>query len=229
MTDPKLVEVIQETVWKVVSTNELAGVDGLRKETAVSPVTVEAFLKIKSLVLTQGDRQTYCDMYNDNPHYAFKDFDVFLDPDTGQGNINCDKQKSDFNYMVFRTEKSSCFDLRLNTSKPSERRVEILHGAKEAEVAPLFSSAWLSTTATPSHRPPSTQDEEARHRRISHRSPPWRQEAVNPAIASPTRSFTYKKTKQADLAIFIHYPPGWKETDKRPGHRVLLRRRLPIR
>ena len=31
------------------------------------------------------------------------------------------------------------------------------------------------------------------------------------------KSFTYKKTKQADLAIFVHYPPGWKETDKRPA------------
>jgi acetyl esterase/lipase len=32
-----------------------------------------------------------------------------------------------------------------------------------------------------------------------------------------TKSFIYKKTKQADLEIFVHYPPGWKETDKRPG------------
>jgi acetyl esterase/lipase len=34
---------------------------------------------------------------------------------------------------------------------------------------------------------------------------------------SPTKTFTYKKTKQADLEIIVHYPPGWKETDKRPG------------
>ena len=33
----------------------------------------------------------------------------------------------------------------------------------------------------------------------------------------PTKSFIYKKTKQADLEIVVHYPPGWKETDKRPG------------
>lgn len=32
-----------------------------------------------------------------------------------------------------------------------------------------------------------------------------------------TRSFTYKKTKQADLEMIVHYPPGWKETDKRPA------------
>jgi acetyl esterase len=32
-----------------------------------------------------------------------------------------------------------------------------------------------------------------------------------------TKTFTYRKTKQADLEIVVHYPPGWKDTDKRPG------------
>ena len=32
-----------------------------------------------------------------------------------------------------------------------------------------------------------------------------------------TKTFTYTKTKQADLEMVVHYPPGWKETDKRPG------------
>jgi len=31
------------------------------------------------------------------------------------------------------------------------------------------------------------------------------------------QSFIYKKTKQADLEIVVHYPPGWKQADKRPG------------
>ena len=31
------------------------------------------------------------------------------------------------------------------------------------------------------------------------------------------KTFTYTKTKQADLEIVVHFPPGWKETDKRPG------------
>jgi carboxylesterase type B len=31
------------------------------------------------------------------------------------------------------------------------------------------------------------------------------------------RTFTWTKTKQADLEIVVHFPPGWKETDKRPG------------
>jgi acetyl esterase/lipase len=32
-----------------------------------------------------------------------------------------------------------------------------------------------------------------------------------------TRTFTYTATKEADLQIIVHFPPGWKETDKRPG------------
>ena len=32
-----------------------------------------------------------------------------------------------------------------------------------------------------------------------------------------TKTFTYTKTKQADLEIVVHFPPGWKETEKRPG------------
>jgi acetyl esterase len=46
---------------------------------------------------------------------------------------------------------------------------------------------------------------------------------ANPSVkaghldASPTKSFIYKKTKQADLEVVVHYPSAWKETDKRPG------------
>jgi acetyl esterase/lipase len=30
------------------------------------------------------------------------------------------------------------------------------------------------------------------------------------------KKFTYKKTKQGDLAIHVHLPPGWKKEDRRP-------------
>jgi len=32
-----------------------------------------------------------------------------------------------------------------------------------------------------------------------------------------TRSFVYKKTQQTELEMIVHYPPGWKESDKRPA------------
>jgi acetyl esterase len=39
-----------------------------------------------------------------------------------------------------------------------------------------------------------------------------------PALGQETtKRFTYTKTKQADLEMVVHYPPGWKQNDKRPG------------
>ncbi len=32
-----------------------------------------------------------------------------------------------------------------------------------------------------------------------------------------TKTFTYKKTEQAGLEVIVHFPPGWKESDKRPA------------
>jgi acetyl esterase/lipase len=41
---------------------------------------------------------------------------------------------------------------------------------------------------------------------------------AGPAFAQEAvKSFTYKKTKQADLQIYVHYPPDWKKEDKRPA------------
>ena len=41
--------------------------------------------------------------------------------------------------------------------------------------------------------------------------------AAQAAESQGTKSFIYKKTKQADLEAVVHYPPGWKETDQRPA------------
>lgn len=39
-----------------------------------------------------------------------------------------------------------------------------------------------------------------------------------PALGQETtKTFTYAKTKQAELEMVVHFPSGWKDTDKRPG------------
>jgi acetyl esterase len=39
-----------------------------------------------------------------------------------------------------------------------------------------------------------------------------------PALGQETtKTVTYTKTKQADLEMVVHFPPGWKQNDKRPG------------
>jgi acetyl esterase/lipase len=41
---------------------------------------------------------------------------------------------------------------------------------------------------------------------------------VGPALGQEnTKTFTYTKTKEADLEMVVHFPPRWKATDKRPG------------
>jgi acetyl esterase/lipase len=32
-----------------------------------------------------------------------------------------------------------------------------------------------------------------------------------------TKTFVYKKVKDTDLDLVVHYPPGWKESDRRPA------------
>jgi hypothetical protein len=69
-------------------------------------MTVAEFAAIRGFILRRGDRQTYCNMYNHNPHYRFDTFDVYLNPDIGQGNINCDPARSGFDELVIRDQNS---------------------------------------------------------------------------------------------------------------------------
>lgn len=81
-----------------------------------------SFNRIKDFVLAHGDRQTYCNMYNNNPHVALGNMDIYLNPDTGQQNINCDLKLSGFNSMVVRTReprKYYRFALNLRDTGPN--------------------------------------------------------------------------------------------------------------
>lgn len=40
---------------------------------------------------------------------------------------------------------------------------------------------------------------------------------VQAAEPQDTKSFVYKKTKQADLEVIVHFPADWNESDKRPA------------
>ena len=40
----------------------------------------EKFAEIVSFVLENGDRQNYCNRYNNNPHYMLDDIDIYLNP-----------------------------------------------------------------------------------------------------------------------------------------------------
>ena len=65
-------------------------------------LTMAKFQKIRTFVLTQGLRQTYCNKFNNNPFYPFANFNLYLNP-PDQRNINCDPSLSDFPVMVVQT------------------------------------------------------------------------------------------------------------------------------
>jgi hypothetical protein len=67
-------------------------------------LTVANFVRIQKFILDQGKRQTYCNMFNDNPYWAFPEFNAYLNP-SDQRNINCEIGKSEFNTLVIQVTK----------------------------------------------------------------------------------------------------------------------------
>jgi len=65
-------------------------------------ITRANLIRIKQFILKHGLRETYCNMYNNNPAFHTKSFSFYLNPDTGQENINCDTDKSDFHTLTIR-------------------------------------------------------------------------------------------------------------------------------
>jgi hypothetical protein len=65
-------------------------------------VTRENLIKIQGFILSQGERESYCNMYSNNPAYKTMNYRFYLNPDTGQENINCDPKKSDFHNLTIR-------------------------------------------------------------------------------------------------------------------------------
>lgn len=69
----------------------------------VDPILNRAnLIAIKQFILKQGKTETYCNMYNNNPAYSVGKSRFYLNPDTGQRNINCDPKLSDFHTLVIR-------------------------------------------------------------------------------------------------------------------------------
>ncbi len=67
-------------------------------------MTFKQFNEVKKFILQKGDRQTFCNKYNDNPHYDFERFHAYLEPAIGQRNICCNPELSDFNTIIIRSD-----------------------------------------------------------------------------------------------------------------------------
>ena len=89
---------ITQTFARTIDVRLRISAQGSKEKT----ITIANLTKIKQFILKQGNRQTYCNMYNNNPAYHTKTFHFYLNPDSGQQNINCDPNKSDFNNLTIR-------------------------------------------------------------------------------------------------------------------------------
>jgi glycyl-tRNA synthetase alpha subunit len=61
------------------------------------------FEEIVQFILNNGDGKIYCQMYNNNPHYALEDFHIYLDPVSQWINFRWDDLSysvSDYNKIV---------------------------------------------------------------------------------------------------------------------------------
>ena len=60
----------------------------------------EDLIRIQKFILKRGKTTTYCNMYNNNPAWITGGYGFYLNPDTGQANINCDPEKSGFHSLT---------------------------------------------------------------------------------------------------------------------------------
>lgn len=76
-----------------------------QEKTEEKTITRGNLIKIQQFILQQGKRETYCNLYNDNPAHRTKNYNFYLNPDTKQKNGNCDLTKSGFHNLTIRTSK----------------------------------------------------------------------------------------------------------------------------
>jgi hypothetical protein len=83
-------------------------------------LTVKKFQDIVDFILKNGDRQTYCNMFNNNPHYKLEGFDIFLDPINQSINWSEDKLSnkiSDYDKIVIQDFQTDVTYYRLTLSE----------------------------------------------------------------------------------------------------------------
>ena len=79
------------------------------------------FEKIAEFILTNGDRQTYCNMYNNNPHYNYESINIYLNPISQKINLFCadSYNVSDYNCIVIQDKNSTYLYYHIKLQKNS--------------------------------------------------------------------------------------------------------------
>lgn len=117
-------------------------------EESKAAVTTANFTRIRQFILDRGKRQTYCNMFNNNPYWPFAGFNAYLNP-PDQRNINCEIGKSVFNHLVIVASEpgrgTQYWHIRLDAQagalQTEKRHSAADASAKRKEVAAFFEKA----------------------------------------------------------------------------------------
>jgi hypothetical protein len=99
------------------------------EESMSNTVGKQYFEEMVRFVLSNGDRRTYCNMYNNNPHYSFDDVEIYLNPYDQWINYSENKLSytvSDYNEMLIEDNSNKKhFRIRLIDEKIYMYGIEI--------------------------------------------------------------------------------------------------------
>lgn len=76
----------------------------IRDANAKDEVTRANLFNVKQFILAQGLRDTYCEMYNDNPAFHTANFSFFLNPDSVTTRTNAAPHEPDFSSLTIRRQ-----------------------------------------------------------------------------------------------------------------------------
>jgi hypothetical protein len=94
--------------------------------------SLDKFEVLKEKILKNGDRETYRNYDNQNPHYVLNGVDLYLNAEIGQKNINNDPELSDFNEITVNDGINHVtFTIRIVREKDFENKQIYIHEGME--------------------------------------------------------------------------------------------------
>lgn len=137
------IKIVLFTILLLLSCNSGKGV--LNKTTNLSLdfsnvsdlISPKEFEQVKAFILKNGDKMTYRNFDNNNPHFKFSNCEVFLGADIGQGNINNDPDISNFNQLTITNWNSKIMYYELVIVRKGDLKAEkawVKKGMKEEQI-----------------------------------------------------------------------------------------------
>lgn len=122
-------------------------------------LNLQNLVAIKEFIIKNGSRETYSQMYNNNPAYHSSQFSFYLNPDTGQANINCELDKSDFQTLAIHDPNNKnqyCYvefidknEIKVKVPRPTQDlRVSQIHDFASEAIQEILAQIKKDTPAS---------------------------------------------------------------------------------